>query len=108
MITMSVARIADTLRGDFRTAAGQLRQTGRKFKTNSQPYHTAADLLERWAASVGEVRPEVLVVYHELMSEADDHERHADLLRQIAFKGTAKTATDYVRAYISDRTGGAR
>jgi len=108
MITMSVGRIAHALQGDFRTAAGQLRQTGRRFKTSSRHYLAAADLLEHWAASVGEVRPELLVVYHELMSEAADHERHAELLRQIAFKGTAKTATDYVRAYISDRTGGQR
>jgi len=106
MITMSVARIADALKGDFTTAAGQLRQTGRRFKTSSQHYLAAADLLDCWAASVSEVRPELLVVYHELMSEAADHDRHVELLRQIAFKGTAKTATDYVRAYISDRTGG--
>lgn len=108
MITMSVARIADALQGDFMTAARQLRQTGRRFKTSSQHYLDAADVLERWAASVGAVGPELLVVYHELMSEAADHDRHSELLRQIAFKGEAKTATDYVRAYISDRTGGGR
>jgi hypothetical protein len=107
MITMSVARIAEGLQRDFRTAAGQLRQTGRRFKTSSQHYLTAADLLDSWAASVGEVRPELLVVYHELMAEAADRDRHAELLRQIAFKGTAKTASEYVCAYISDRTGGA-
>jgi len=108
MITMSVARIAEALQSDFRTAAGQLRQTGRRFKTASQHYLAAADLLDSWAASVGQVRPELLVVYHELMSGADDQERHVELLRQIAFKGAARTATDYVCAYISDRTGGPR
>jgi len=103
---MSVARIAETLRRDFRTAASQLRQTGRRFKTASQHYLEAADLLDRWAASVTDVRPDLLVIYHELMTDAADRERHADLLRQLAFKGTAKTASEYVCAYISDRTGG--
>jgi hypothetical protein len=106
MITMSVARIADTLQRDFRTAAGQLRQTGKRFRTTSQHYLTAADLLERWAASVGDVRPELLVVYHELMTETTDRDRHAELLRQLAFKGAARTASEYVCAYIADRTGG--
>lgn len=108
MITMSVARIADALQNDFTTAARQLRQTGRRFKTSSQHYLDAADVLDRWAASVGAVAPELLVVYHELMSESADHDRHLELLRQIAFKGEGRTATDYVRAYISDRTGGHR
>jgi hypothetical protein len=106
MITMSVARIAEMLQSDCRTAASQLRQTGRRFRTTSQHYLAAADLLDQWAASVGEVRPELLVIYHELMTEAADRDRHAELLRQIAFRGTAKTASEYVSAYISDRTGG--
>lgn len=106
MITMSVARIADALQRDFRTAATQLRQTGRRFRTTSDHYLAAADLLDRWAASVGNVRPELLVIYHELMTETADRDRHAELLRQLAFKGTAQTASEYVTAYISDRTGG--
>jgi uncharacterized membrane-anchored protein YhcB (DUF1043 family) len=108
MITMSVARIAETLQRDFRTAASQLRQTGKRFKTSSQHYAEAADLLDRWAASVTDVRPDLLVIYHELMAETEDRDRHAELLRQLAFKGAAKTASEYVSAYISDRTGGGR
>jgi hypothetical protein len=103
---MSVARIADALQRDFRTASSQLRQTGKRFRTTSQHYVAAADLLDRWAASVSGVRPELLVVYHELMTETADRDRHAELLRQLAFKGAAKTASEYVCAYISDRTGG--
>jgi hypothetical protein len=106
MITMSVARIAEALQRDFRTAASQLRQTGRRFRTTSQHYLEAADLLDRWAASVSDVRPELLVIYHELLTETADRDRHAELLRQLAFKGAAKTASEYVSAYISDRTGG--
>jgi hypothetical protein len=106
MITMSVARIAQSLQRDFRTAASQLRQTGKRFKTTSEHYLGAADLLDRWAASVSDVKPDLLVIYHELMAETTDRDRHAELLRQMAFKGTARTASEYVCAYISDRTGG--
>jgi hypothetical protein len=106
MITMSVARIAEGLQRDFRTAANQLRQTGRRFKTTSQHYLDAADLLDRWATSVSDVRPELLVICHELMADPADRDRHAELLRQLAFKGAARTASEYVTAYISDRTGG--
>jgi hypothetical protein len=35
MTTMSVARIAETLQRDFRSAASQLRQTGRRLRTTS-------------------------------------------------------------------------
>jgi hypothetical protein len=106
MITMSVARIAQALQKDFRTAASQLRQTGKRFKTASERYLEAADLLDRWAASVTDVQPDLLVIYHELMTETADLDRHAELIRQMAFKGSARTASEYVRAYISDRTGG--
>jgi len=107
MITMSVARIAETLQRDFRTAASQLRETGTRFKTASQGnYLEAAGLLDRWAASVTDVRPDLLVIYHELMADAADRDRHTELLRQLAFKGAVKTASEYVSAYISDRTGG--
>jgi hypothetical protein len=107
MITMSVARIAETLQRDFRTAASQLRETGMRFKTSSQGrYLEAAGRLDRWAASVTDVRPDLLVIYHELSAEAADRDRHAELLRQLAFKGAVKTANEYVCAYISDRTGG--
>jgi hypothetical protein len=106
MITMSVARIAESLQRDFRTAASQLRQTGTRLRATSRHYLDAADIIDKWAATVNDVRPDLLVTYHELMIGPADRERHAELLRQIAFRGTAKTASQYVCAYISDRTGG--
>lgn len=106
MTTMSVARIAESLQRDFRTAASQLRQTGRRLRTTSRHYLDAAEIIDKWAATVNDVRPDLLVAYHELMIGPADRERHAELLRQIAFKGTAKTASQYVCVYISDRTGG--
>jgi hypothetical protein len=106
MTTMSVARIAESLQRDFRTAASQLRQTGRRLRTTSRDYLDAADIIDKWTATVNDIRPDLLVTYHELMIGPADRERHAELLRQLAFNGTAKTASEYVRAYISDRTGG--
>jgi hypothetical protein len=106
MTTMSVARIAEALQRDFRTAANQLRETGKRLRTSSRHYLDAANILDQWAATVNDIRPDLLITYHELMVGPADRERHAELLRQIAFKGTAKTATEYVSAYISDRTGG--
>ena len=106
MITMSVARIAEGLQRDFRSAANQLRQTSRRLRTTSQNYVDAADMLDRWAATVNDVPPNLLVTYHELNVGTADRDRHSELLRQVAFKGTAKTAREYISAYISDRTGG--
>jgi len=106
MTTMSVARIAESLQRDFRSAANQLRQTSRRLRTTSQHYLDAAAILDQWAASVNDVQPNLLITYHELILGSPDRDRHAELLRQIAFKGTVKTASEYVRAFISDRTGG--
>lgn len=106
MTTMSVARIAEILQRDFRSAASQLRQTSRRLRTPPRQYLDAADILDRWAATVNDIRPDLLITYHELMTGAADRDRHVELLRQIAFRGTAKTASEYVCAYISDRTGG--
>jgi hypothetical protein len=106
MTTMSVARIAENLQRDFRSAAHQLRQTSKRLRATSRRYLDAADVLDQWAATVNDIRPDLLVTYHELIAGTPDRDRHAELLRQIAFKGTAKTAGEYVCAYISDRTGG--
>src|SRR5260370_23692526 len=107
MTTMSVARIAETLQRDFRSAASQLRQTGRRLRTTSRHYLDAADILDQCAATVNNIRPDLVIPYHGLMVGTADRERHPALLRQIAFKATAKTAAEYRRAYISYRTGGA-
>lgn len=106
MTTMSVARIAEALQRDFRSAASELRRTSKRLRTTSRNYLDAADILDQWAATVNDVHPSLLISYHELMAGVRDRDRHAELLRQVAFKGTAKTASEYVSAYISDRTGG--
>ncbi|SRR5579871_1944503 len=106
MTTMSITRIAEVLQRDFRSAADELRETSRRLRTRSRHYLDAADILEQWAATVHDVRPDLLITYHELIVGTPDRDRHAELLRQLAFKGTVKTASEYVRAYISDRTGG--
>jgi len=96
------------LQRDFRSAANHLRQASRRLRSPSRHYLDAADILDQWAATVNDVHPNLLITYHELIVGTPDRDRHAELLRQLAFKGTVKTASEYVSAYISDRTGGTR
>jgi hypothetical protein len=107
MTTQSLDRIAGTLEHDFRSTAKQLRQES-KLVTTDPPrrYHKAVKTLDRCAATVKDVDPVLLISYHELIVETPDRERHAELLRRLAFEGLINTATEYVSAYISDRTGG--
>jgi hypothetical protein len=106
MATMSLARIADVLQRDFSSTANQLRQEGKLVKGSSQRCADAANTLDRLAATVKDVEPNLLLAYHELVAEGPDRARHAELLRQVAFLGKIKTASEYVAAYVSDRTGG--
>ena len=96
------------LQRDFRSAANHLRQASRRLRSPSRHYLDAADMLDQWATTVNDVHPNLLITYHELIVGTPDRDRHAELLRQLAFKGTVKTASEYVSAYISDRTGGTR
>src|SRR6266446_3397474 len=90
MTTMSVARIAETLQRDFRSAASQLRQTGRRLRTTSRHYLDATDILDQWAATANDIRPDLLITYHELIVGTPDRDRHAELLRQIALREPPK------------------
>jgi len=108
MTTMSLARIADALQRDFSSTANQLRQEGKLVRGRSQRCADAANTLDRLAATVKHVDPNLLLAYHELIIESPDRARHAELLRQVAFLGKIKTASEYVSVYISDRTGGGR
>jgi hypothetical protein len=108
MTTMSLARIAETLQRDFSSTANQLRQESKFVKARAQGCANAATMLDRLAATVKDVDPNLLLAYHELIAESPDRVRHAELLRQVAFLGKIKTASEYVSAYISDRTGGGR
>ena len=96
MATMSLARIAATLQRDFRVTAKQLRQEGRVVRVKSQSCVDAADTLDRLAATVRDVDPNLLLAYHELVAENPDRVRDAELLRHIAFTGKIKR-----RAHIS-------
>ena len=104
----SLARIAQVLQRDFRSTANQLRQEGKVVRDKSQSCVDAAYTLDRLATTVKDVDPNLLLAYHELVTENPDRVRHAELLRQVAFTGKIKTASEYLSAYISDRTGGGR
>jgi len=106
MTTMSLARIAQVLQRDFRSTANQLRQEGQVVRDKSQSCVDAAYTLDRLATTEKDVDPNLLLAYHEVVVENPDRVRHAELLRQVAFTGKIKTASEYLSAYISDRTGG--
>jgi|SRR6516225_8882427 hypothetical protein len=106
MTTMSLVRIAEVLQRDFRSTANQLRQEGKVVGDKAQSCVDAADTLDRLAATVRDVDPNLLLAYHELVAENPDRVRHTELLRHVAFAGKIKTASEYLSAYISDRTGG--
>jgi hypothetical protein len=93
---MSVSRIAEILRHDFKSTANQLRQATRFLGTASQHYLDAANTLDRLGATVNDVDPKLLVAYHELVVEASDRDRHAvdnDACGQTLFgKGCADDA----------------
>src|SRR5258705_901421 len=61
MTRMSVARIAETLQRDFRSAASQLRQTGRRLRTTSRHYLDAADILDNGPRPSNDIRPDLLI-----------------------------------------------
>ena len=105
MTTMSLARIAEILQHDYKSTANQLRQASKRLRDQSQRYLDAAEALDRLAATVNDVHPNLLIAYHELIVGTPDRDRHAELLRRVAFEGAIKTASGYVSAYISDRTG---
>ena len=108
MTTMSLVRIAEVLQRDVRSTANQLRQEGKVVRDKSQSCVDAANALDRIAATVKDVDANLLLAYHELVAENLDRVRHAELLRHVAFTGKIKTASEYLSAYISDRTGGGR
>ena len=104
---MSLVRIAEVLQRDFRSTANQLRQERKVVRVKSQS-SVDANTLDRLAATVKDADPSLLLAYHELVVENPDRVRHAELLRHVAFTGKIKTASEYLSAYISDRTGGDR
>src|SRR5260370_7581510 len=94
MTTMSVARIAEVLQRDFRTAANQLRQTGRRLRMTSRHYLDAADLLDQWAATVNDIRPNLLTPSTKPMWGTPDPKRPDELRTQIPFNATPKPPTN--------------
>jgi hypothetical protein len=72
MATLSLARIAGVLQRDFRSTANQLRQEGKVVRDKTQACVDAANALDRLAATVRDVDPNLLLAYHELVAENPD------------------------------------
>ena len=69
----------------------------------------AAEMLDRLANTVDEVKPRSLLeAYAELFEDCDgdEVERHGQLLREVGFHWDPKTATEFVQRFIAETTGG--
>jgi hypothetical protein len=75
MTTMSVARIAEVLQHDFKCAANELRQASKRLRAEFQRYLDAANALDRLAATVNDVQPNLLIACHELIVGTPDRDR---------------------------------
>ena len=67
----------------------------------------AAELLDKLAASVETVAPDLLDAYGSLRDDYMDSEQHSEMFRQIGFHSWPVTAEDFVKACIADRAMGA-
>ncbi len=63
-------------------------------------------LLDKLAASVETVAPDLLDAYGSLRDDYMDSEQHSEMFRQIGFHSWPETAEDFVRACIADRATG--
>ena len=64
-------------------------------------------LLDKLAASVETVAPDLLDAYGSLRDDYMDSERHSEMFRQIGFYSWPETAEEFVKACIADRATGA-
>jgi hypothetical protein len=65
-----------------------------------------AALLDKLAASVDTVAPDLLEAYGSLRDDYMDSEQHSEMFRQIGFHLWPETAEDFVKACIADRSNG--
>ena len=63
----------------------------------------AAALLDKLAASVDTVAPDLLDAYGSLRDDYMNSEQHSEMFRQIGFHSWPETAEDFVKACIADR-----
>jgi hypothetical protein len=63
--------------------------------------------LDKLAASVETIAPDLLDAYGSLRDDYMDSEQHSEMFRRIGFHSWPETAEDFVKACIADRAMGA-
>ena len=66
---------------------------------------TAAELLERLAATVSEIDTQTLDAYGALLDDVEDSERHSEMLREIGFHWEPDNALEFVQRFIAETRG---
>jgi hypothetical protein len=66
----------------------------------------AAALLDRLAATTGDIEPMVVEAFAELFEDLVDAESWNDMIREVGFQRCPATASELVSAFIAERTGG--
>ena len=98
--------IREALRLDFeQTADWRRSQSCRVQRTVGNL--EAAELLDKLAASVETVAPDLLDAYGSLRDDYMNSEQHSEMFRQIGSRSWPETAEDFVKACIADRAMGA-
>jgi hypothetical protein len=95
---MTDDEIREALRLDFEQTADW-----RRSKAEDSRNLEAAALLDKLAASVETVAPDVLAAYGSLRDDYMDSEQHSEMFRRIGFHSWPETAEDFVKACIADR-----
>ena len=103
---MTDDEIREALRLDFEQTADWRRSKAAEYPEDSRNLEAAA-LLDKLAASVETVAPDLLDAYGSLRDDYMDSEQHSEMFRQIGFHSWPETAEDFVKACIADRAMGA-
>ena len=103
---MTDDEIREALRLDFEQTADWRRSKAAEYPEDSRNLEAAA-LLDKLAASVETVAPDLLDAYGSLRDDYMDSEQHSEMFRQIGFHSWPETAEEFVKACIADRATGA-
>ena len=101
-----IADVAESLRLDFGETARWRREKALEHPEDNSNVE-AAELLDRLAKTIKDVDPTLLDAYGSLWDDdVQDSEQHSEMLRLIGFQSFPHTAEDFVKDYITKRTGG--
>ena len=94
---MTDDEIREALRLDFEQTADWRRSKAAEYPEDQDRNLEAAALLDKLAASVETVAPDLLDAYGSLRDDYMDSEQHSEMFRQIGFHSWPETAEDLLR-----------